>query len=235
MDRDYLIKYLDKDKLEDGLQLLKQGVPVQYIVGNVNFYGNIIDVNNHVLIPRFETEELVEKSINKIKNKFNKNISILDLCTGSGCIAITLKKELNSKITASDISIAALEVAKNNALKNNTEIDFIESDIFSNINDKFDVIISNPPYISYEEEIDELVKNNEPSLALYATNDGLFFYEEILKNCLNYLNENFIICFEIGYKQGLKIKELANKYLSNVKIEIEKDLQGRDRFVFITK
>src|SRR5574344_2780119 len=111
-DREYLKKYLDKNKLEDGLNKLEQGIPVQYIVGNVNFYGYKMNVNENVLIPRFETEELVEKTINYINKYFNKLVDILDLCTGSGCIAITLKKEIDCNVEASDISIKALDVAK---------------------------------------------------------------------------------------------------------------------------
>lgn len=229
---EYLKKYVKED-LDIAIKRLEQGEPIQYIIGNVNFYGNIIDVNKDVLIPRFETEELVEKTIFKIKNKFNKKINILDLCTGSGCIAITLKKELLCSVTASDISHNALELAKSNALKNQADIDFIESDLFKNINDKFDVIISNPPYISYNEGIDELVYNNEPHLALFALNDGLYFYEEILKNISRYLNEKFIIAFEIGYTQADKITLLVNQYLDNVNVTVEKDLQERDRFLFI--
>ena len=229
---EYLKKYVKND-LDNAIKRLEQGEPIQYIIGNVNFYGNTIDVNNNVLIPRFETEELVEKTILKIKNKFDKKIHILDLCTGSGCIAITLKKELSADVTASDISNKALDLAKNNALKNDVNITFIESDIFENINNKFDVIISNPPYISYDEEIDDLVYNNEPHLALFALNDGLYFYEEILKNATNYLNDNFIIAFEIGYTQGDKITSLVYQYLKNVNVTVEKDLQGRDRFLFI--
>ena len=229
---EYLKKYVKND-LDNAIKRLEQGEPIQYIIGNVNFYGNTIDVNNNVLIPRFETEELVEKTILKIKNKFDKKIHILDVCTGSGCIAITLKKELSADVTASDISNKALDLAKNNALKNDVNITFIESDIFENINNKFDVIISNPPYISYDEEIDDLVYNNEPHLALFALNDGLYFYEEILKNATNYLNDNFIIAFEIGYTHGDKITSLVYQYLKNVNVTVEKDLQGRDRFLFI--
>ena len=229
---EYLKKYVKND-LDNAIKRLEQGEPIQYIIGNVNFYGNTIDVNNNVLIPRFETEELVEKTILKIKNKFDKKIHILDLCTGSGCIAITLKKELLCDVTASDISNKALDLAKNNALKNDVNINFIESDIFENIDNKYDVIISNPPYISYDEEIDDLVYNNEPHLALFALNDGLYFYEEIIKNATNYLNDNFIIAFEIGYTQGDKITSLVYQYLKNVNVTVEKDLQGRDRFLFI--
>lgn len=229
---EYLKKYV-KENLDEAIERYKNGEPVQYIIGNVNFYGNTIKVNKNVLIPRFETEELVEKTIKRIKNKFDQQINILDLCTGSGCIAITLKKELNSNITATDISIDALEVAKENIKLNNVDITLINSDLFNNINDKFDCVISNPPYISYDEEIDELVKNNEPDVALYAPNKGLYFYEEILKNIKKHLNDRFIIAFEIGYKQGNDLVEITNKYLDNVNISVEKDLQGRDRFLFI--
>lgn len=229
---EYLKKYVTEN-IEEAIERYKNGEPVQYIIGDVNFYGNTIKVNKNVLIPRFETEELVEKIIKKIKNKFNKKIDVLDLCTGSGCIAITIKKEINSNVTATDISSDALEVAKKNVNLNNVDIKLINSDLFNNIDGKFDCIISNPPYISYDEEIDEIVKNNEPNIALYAPNNGLYFYEEILKNIKKYLNDEFIIAFEIGYKQGESLVELANRYLNNVTISVEKDLQGRDRFLFI--
>lgn len=229
---EYLRKYV-KENIEEAIKRYKNGEPVQYIIGDVNFYGNTIKVNKDVLIPRYETEELVEKTIKKIKNKFNKKIDVLDLCTGSGCIAITIKKEINSNVTATDISSDALEVAKKNVNLNNVDIKLINSDLFNNIDGKFDCIISNPPYISYDEEIDEIVKNNEPNIALYAPNNGLYFYEEILKNIKKYLNDEFIIAFEIGYKQGEFLVELANRYLNNVTISVEKDLQGRDRFLFI--
>ena len=229
---EYLKKYVTEN-IEEAIERYKNGEPVQYIIGDVNFYGNTIKVNKDVLIPRYETEELVEKTIKKIKNKFNKKIDVLDLCTGSGCIAITIKKEINSNVTATDISSDALEVAKENVNLNNVDVKLINSDLFNNIDGKFDCIISNPPYISYDEEIDEIVKNNEPNIALYAPNNGLYFYEEILKNIKKYLNDEFIIAFEIGYKQGESLVELANRYLNNVTISVEKDLQGRDRFLFI--
>ena len=232
-EKDYLKKYLDPSKLDEGIEKLNQGIPVQYIVGNVDFYGNIIDVNENVLIPRFETEELVSKTIERINKKFNNKIDIIDLGTGSGCIIITLKKKINSNCDAVDISDKALEVAKNNALKNKVEINFIKNDFLENIDKKYDVIISNPPYISYDEEIMDIVKNNEPHLALYDSNNGLDCYERILKNIKNNLKENFIIAFEIGYLQGNDIKNIANKYLDNVDISIEKDMQGKDRFIFI--
>ena len=235
-DYDYLKKYLDSDKLEAGIELLKNGISPQYIVGNVCFYGNIINVNKNVLIPRFETELLVEKTIKYCRKMFNDSkINILDIGTGSGCISITLKKELDCNVVGVDISNDALEVAGENALINEVNINFICSDVFSNVSDKFDVIISNPPYISYEEEIEDIVKNNEPHLALYADDNGLYFYDKILRECSNYLNDKFLIAFEIGYKQGEDIKNLAYKYLDNINVSVEKDYSGKDRYVFIYK
>ena len=231
--REYLEQYLEKDKLEDGLKRLESGEPVQYIVGNMDFYGFNFDIDSRVLIPRFETEELVEKTINYLKY-YKQDLSIIDLGTGSGCIAITLKKLLpSSNVTAVDLSTDALEVAKGNAKKLGADINFIQSDMLSNATGKFDCIISNPPYIAYDEEIMEIVKNNEPHIALYADNNGLYFYEEILKNCSKFLNDKFLIAFEMGQTQGEAIKDLAHKYLSNITVSIEKDMQGLDRFVFI--
>lgn len=229
----YLEKYLEKEKLEEGLQKLKLGIPVQYIVGNVNFYGNTINVNKNVLIPRFETEELIYKTINYINKYFDKQIDILEIGTGSGAISITLKKKLNANITATDISKEALIVATNNSKLNNTEITFIESDLFDKINTKFDVIISNPPYIDKNEKIDDIVKNNEPHLALYAEDNGLYFYKKIIKNSQKYLNKKNILAFEIGYKQGGELIKYSKQYYDEKNIIIEKDLYGKDRFLFI--
>lgn len=230
---DYLNKYLAKEKLEDGIERLKNGEPVQYIVGNVDFYGYNFDVNKNVLIPRFETEQLVEETIKLIKKIFNKKIDIVDIGTGSGCIAITLKKQIDCNMDAVDISSDALEVAKNNAIKNNVLVNFIEGDMLKSLNKKYDVIISNPPYISYDEEIMDIVKNNEPSIALYAKNNGLYYYEEIIKNSKNFLKEKNILAFEIGYLQGDYLKDYAFKYFKDANIVVKKDLSGRDRFLFI--
>jgi len=226
-----LIK-VSKNIDEDYNKLLK-GYPIQYLIGYVNFYGNQINVNENVLIPRYETEYLVEKTINYIDKYFDRRVSILDIGTGSGCIAITLKKEIDSDVTATDISVEALKVAKNNAVINNVNIEFIKSDIFNNINNKYDVIISNPPYIDVSEKIMDSVKKYEPHTALYAKDNGLYFYEEILKNAKDYLKEKSIIAFEIGWWQGNLIKNIAEKYFNNSKIEIEKDLSGKDRYIFI--
>ena len=231
-DIEYLKKYY-KGNIDEGIKRLENGEPVQYIVGDVDFYGYNFIVNKDCLIPRFETEQLVEITIKYINEMFDKTIDIVDLGTGSGCIAITLKKELDCNMTAVDISNKALNVAKINASNNDCFIDFIEGDMLKPLNKKYDVIISNPPYISYDEEIMDIVRNNEPSIALYADNNGLYYYEEILKNANKYLKDKYLIAFEIGQTQALYIKEMASIYLYNPMVEVKKDLQGLDRFVFI--
>ena len=234
---EYLKKYIHpEDNLEEAIKRLNNGEPVQYIVGDVDFYGNIIKVNKNVLIPRRETEELVEKTIERIKKIFpKKNINIIDIGTGSGCIPITMKKFLpNSNVSAVDISQEALKVAVDNSNNNNVDINYIHSNIFENVSGKYHCIISNPPYIKENEEIMDIVKNNEPHLALYAPNDGLYFYQEILKEASKYLEEKFIIAFEIGETQGQEIINIAKNYFPESNIVLEKDLQHLDRFIFIT-
>lgn len=233
-DIEYLKKYLPSDKFDDGLKRLESGEPVQYIVGDVNFYGYTFIVNKNVLIPRFETEELVYKTINYLNKYFPNNPKIIDLGTGSGCIAITLKKEIpNASISAVDISENALEVAKMNANNNNVDIAFYQGNMLEPLKDEYDCIISNPPYIAYDEEIMPIVKNNEPSIALYADHNGLFYYEMILSKAKKYLKAKSMIAFEIGDTQDEYITKLAKKYLPGSKVIVEKDLQERDRFMFI--
>ena len=226
---EYLKKY-GNPSIENIKRL--ENEPVQYIVGNVSFYGNIINVDKRVLIPRFETEELVEKTIEYIKK--NNYTSIVDIGTGSGCIAITLKKMFpNIKVDAVDISIDALSLAKINAKENNVNINFYNGNLLEPLKEKYDIIISNPPYIAYDEEIMEIVKKNEPHIALYAPNNGLYYYEKIIKNAKKYLNENGLIAFEIGYNQAESIKKITSKYLDNYTFEVKKDMTGKDRMVFI--
>ena len=230
---EYLKKYLQDKDIDTAIKELENGIPVQYIVGNVDFYGNIINVNKNVLIPRFETELLVDKTIKYIKTNFKNRVDILDIATGSGCIAITLKKEIDSTVDASDISESALKVAQENALNNKADINFINSDMLTNITKKYDIIISNPPYLTKEDDIMDIVKNNEPEIALYAKDNGLYYYDVILKNIKNNLKDKYLIAFEIGYTQGETIKNLALKYLDNINVKIEKDYSNKDRFVFI--
>ena len=231
VEADELIK-VSNNINEDYNKLLNE-YPIQYLIGYVNFYGYKINVNENVLIPRYETEYLVEKTINYYKKYFNGKVNILDIGTGSGSIAIALRKETNCNVTACDISDDALNVAKNNAIMNDVIINFIKSDVFSNINDKFDIIISNPPYISENEEIMNSVDKYEPHLALYAEENGLYFYKKILKEAKEYLNKKSMIAFEIGLLQKDEIVNIAKKYFKNSKIICEKDLSEKDRYIFI--
>lgn len=237
-----LLTILDKEVDSDieklyksSLEALKENKPIQYVIGNVNFYGIKFIVNKNVLIPRFETEELVEQVVEYTKDLNKDKIKILDLGCGSGAIGLTLKSILkDSEVTLTDISKDALEVAKLNANNLNLDVTFIESDWFSNIElEKYDIIVSNPPYIKTNEEIEEIVKNNEPSLALYGGVDGLDCYKKILANIKPYLNDKFLIAFEIGETQKEALYNIINSYLQDVEITCKKDLYGRNRMIFV--
>ena len=217
---------------------IKEDVPLSHLVGFEYFYDRKYKVTKDVLSPRMETEELIYKVIEYI-NASNKNkFKILDLCTGSGIIAITLKKELEQvsvDVIASDISKEAIEVAKENSQSHDATIKFIKSDIFNNIDDKFDIIVSNPPYIDRKDEVtmQDNVLNYDPHLALFAEEEGMYFYRKIIEQANDYLNENGVIFFEIGYDQKDKIIKLAdmNGYLA----EVYKDINGRDRMAFLVR
>lgn len=238
-----LLLFLDEQVDEEKANLYKREVealennkPLQYVIGKVNFYGSEFIVNEKVLIPRFETEELVENTITKINEMFdNKNIKILDIGCGSGVIGLTLKKFFpESNVTLVDISKEALEVAKENAKNLNLEVNFIESDVFQNVYDIYDVIISNPPYIMDDEEIEDIVKENEPHIALYAGKDGLDCYKKIMQDIKRHINNKYLISFEIGRYQAPSIISMANYFLSKPIVEVKKDLQERDRMIFIS-
>lgn len=231
----YLKKYSQSNEYYQNLKRYKQGEPLQYIIGNVDFYGYKIQVNKNVLIPRFETEELVFRCLNLIKKYNLTNPQVLDIGTGSGCIAITIKKELpNSQVTAVDISKEALKVAQKNAQINEAEIEFINSDLFKNVQKKYNVVISNPPYVAQNDEIMPIVKKYEPKIALYADNNGLAIYERIFQECTNFLLDKYILAFEIGANQGEILQSLAKKAFPNTRITLEQDLTGKDRYLFIT-
>lgn len=232
-DIEYLKKYVDENLLEESIKRLKNGEPVQYIVGNVDFYDYNFDINKDVLIPRFETEELVSDTVKYIKKYYKEKVDILDIGTGSGCIAITLYNKVNSNVDGIDISKDAIVVAKKNNIKNNSKVNFYLSDIFSNVNKKYDVIVSNPPYISKKEEIMDIVKNNEPHIALYASEDGLYFYKKILSEIKKYLKEKYIIAFEIGSHQENSVREIAKLYFPDDVISSKKDYNGLDRYLYI--
>lgn len=215
---------------------IKEGKPIQYVLGNVNFYGIRYYINENVLIPRFETEELVEETIKYINKLFTEPVEIIDLGCGSGVIGLTLEQKVSPKsVDLIDISEKALEVAKKNCENLNSKANIIQSDMFEKINKKYDVIISNPPYIRNNEEIETIVKDNEPHLALYGGEDGLDSYRKIIKNINNYTKDKCLICFEIGNKQADELTKIINEYMQNVKIEVKKDLSDRDRMLFIFK
>lgn len=227
-----ILKEKYPQNINEIIKKLESHYPVQYLIGNVEFLNTIINVDERVLIPRFETELLVEKTIKRIKALNIQNPKIIDLGTGSGCIAISLKKNLPCFVTAIDISEQAIELAKENALKNQVEIEYkIENMINTNL-EGYDVIISNPPYVKETEPVGKETKY-EPQNALFAKNNGLYFYEEILKNISKLSTMPKLVVFEIGMSEGEDIKNLALKYLSTKKILIEKDLTNRDRYIFI--
>ena len=238
-----LLNHLNDKVSEENIEILKKEIqaleenkPLQYVLGHINFYGQDFYIDKRVLIPRFETEELVENTIKYINTFFPNPVDIIDLGTGSGVIGLTLEKKVSTNsVDLIDISKEALEVTKINCKKLNSKANIIESDMFSNIHKKYDVIISNPPYIKTEEEIEEIVKNNEPSLALYAGKDGLDCYQKILENIIPHMKEKCLIAFEIGMTQKNLIESLIKKYLTNVTIESKKDLSGKDRMIFIKK
>ena len=215
---------------------LEAGKPLQYVMGYVNFYGNRFEIDERVLIPRYETEELVENTINYINKYFTEPVDIIDLGCGSGVIGLTLEKKVSTNsVDLVDISPEALEVTHKNCGYLNSKANLIESDFFNNVDKKYDVIISNPPYIKDNEEIEDIVRDNEPHLALYAGVDGLDCYEKILSNVSNHMKDKCLIAFEIGYEQKEDIINLVNKYLNNVRVEVKKDLSEKDRMLFIFK
>lgn len=236
-----LLNHLQEEVSNEKIELLKKEIkaleenkPLQYVLGYVNFYGNKFVVDERVLIPRFETEELVENTIKYIKKLFTEPVDIIDLGCGSGVIGITLEKKVSTKtVDLIDISKDALEVAKINCEKLNSKCNLIQSDMFKNVEKKYDVIISNPPYIKENEIIEDIVKENEPHLALYAGEDGLDCYKKILETVNEYKKEKCIIAFEIGYQQAEDIKRLVDKYIPKAQVIIKKDLSDKDRMAFI--
>lgn len=217
-------------------RLYKDNIPMAYIIGKVNFYNEKYIVNQDVLIPRVDSEILVEKAIEYINNE-NLN-TMLDMCTGSGCIGISITKNSNIKYTTLiDISKEALEIANKNIILNKIDkkCSTIHSDLFSSLNNsniKYDIIVSNPPYIPTKDinGLDTSVKK-EPTIALDGGKDGMNFYRKILKQALNYLNNNAVLIFEIGYDELEKFKKIINRYAEYEIVENLKDFGGNDRVV----
>ena len=224
------IPSLLEDKMVKSIEKYLTGYPAQYVLGYTYFYGIKLRVNEDVLIPRFDTEVVVDYALKIAKNYHNPKV--LDICTGSGAIAIALAKNGISNIEALDISKKALKVARLNAKDNNVKIRFIESDLLRNVKEKYDILISNPPYIETSAKgVDKMVLDHEPHLALFGGIDGLDFYRAILKDASKYLNPGGTIIFEIPYDKANDIKEIALMYFRN--IQVEKDLAGNDRVMII--
>ena len=220
---------------------LLKNKPIQYIIGETEFCDLKFKVNENVLIPRPETSELVMNIVNSQQSTVNSQLSILDIGTGSGCIAISLAKNIpDSKVYALDISEKALEVAKENAINNDADITFIHDDILSlnnKIETKFDIIVSNPPYVRELEKADmrDNVLNWEPHNALFVSdNDPLIFYRNILEFAKTHLNENGEIWFEINEYLGKEMTDLCKEYGFS-DIQIFKDFRGKERIVKVNK
>lgn len=239
--KEYLV-INDKEELEN--ELLEKyntdiakvlaGYPVQYITHHQEFMKLNFYVDENVLIPQPDTETLVEEVLKVYTDKYkDENVKILDLCTGSGAIAIALKKYIDkAHITAIDISDSALEIAKKNAKSNGVDINFIKSDMFEKITDKYDIIVSNPPYIE-KEVLKELPKEvqKEPLLALDGGIDGLQFYREISNKAYKYLNNLGFLIMEIGYNQKESVEKILKNEEKYRNIECIKDLSGNDRVI----
>lgn len=224
----------NEDSYFQAIRKIIQGVPIEHITHQKEFMKLNFYVDENVLIPRQDTEILVEEVI-KISKRTNSK-KILDLCTGSGAIAVSLAKYLNgSEITALDISNAALKIAKKNAISNEVEnqITFISSDVFNNLgNEKFDIIVSNPPYIR-KDVIKKLNKEvqKEPHIALDGGEDGLDFYRKIIKESYQYLKYGGYLCFEIGFDQKIDVIELIEKEEKFQNTYSKKDLCDNDRII----
>jgi release factor glutamine methyltransferase len=219
------------------LSQLKQERPIQQILGKAHFYDLEFYVNEHVLIPRPETEELVYWILDELKHReYQEEIKILDIGTGSGCIAISLAKNLpNTKVYALDISKKAIQMARRNAMENKVHITFMEADIlsFEGVEDKFDVIVSNPPYVRELEKLEmkNNVVQNEPGLALFVSDhEPLVFYKIITHFALGHLKKNGVLFFEINQYLGLETKQLLEDE-NFMEIELRKDMFGNDRML----
>lgn len=233
------IEEIDKHRYYLAIIEIIQGMPLQYITNSQEFYGIQMYVNENVLIPQPDTEILVQEVIKiieqKNKNKEQKDIEILDMCTGSGCIAVAIATNVpNVKAMLADVSREALEIAKVNAQNTNTteKIKFIQTNMFEKVEGKFDIIVSNPPYIETDtiKSLDKQVQN-EPLLALDGGEDGLKFYRILVNEGYKYLNKDGYLCMEIGYNQKQKVEELLMQNEKYTNIYTLKDFNGNDRVV----
>jgi release factor-specific protein-(glutamine-N5) methyltransferase len=241
----HALKLSSRDKLTDDLEIsygwqnriykmidrCNKGEPLQYVLGNANFYGREFEVNEWTLIPRMETELVCEQAILHT----NKGSRVLDLCCGSGAIGLTIKAETGANVVLTDISPNAVKVAKRNAKKLGLSPSILCGDMFSKVEGKFDVIVSNPPYIATAvvPTLDAKVKNYEPHTALDGGADGLDFYRTIAQQAPQYLKQGGVLVLEIGFDQGEAVAGLLQDGFANV--QVKKDYSGNDRIVIATK
>ncbi|PIC85160.1 protein-(glutamine-N5) methyltransferase, release factor-specific [Sporosarcina sp. P20a] len=216
---------------------LLTGKPIQYILGEESFYGYSFEVNEHVLIPRPETEELVHYALQRANQLFGDQvIQVADIGTGSGAIAVAFKKERpTAKVTATDFSETALEVAKRNAERNEADITFLQGDMEEPLKQqKWDIVLSNPPYIAEHEKsvMSPTVYDFEPQTALFAEEEGLYFYRRLAENLSPLMNRPALIGFEIGYQQGLIVQGYLQKSFPQATVEIVQDINKKDRMIF---
>lgn len=215
------------------IKKIESKYPIQYLIGNVEFLDAIIEVNENVLIPRFETELMVEKIISRINDGIIDASTIIDLGTGSGAIAIALSKVTKKTVDALDINEEALNVAKLNAKKNNACLNFLKKDILNeDLELNHTLIVSNPPYVDYEEKVDPQIKY-EPQNAIFAEDKGLIFYKKIIEQAKSNKQKSFSIVFEIGCTQAKEIMNIVKEVFPNAEIIVEKDYTNRDRYVFV--
>lgn len=224
------------DKFSIGIkEYLYNNKPIQYLVGNQVFFGYDFYVDERVLIPRFETEELVENVLLLYDEYFsNQEINLCDVGTGSGAIGLSIAKEEEKiHVTLTDISKDAIEVAKINQERLGVKATLLVGDMLEPLfGMKFDILVSNPPYIPLHEEVESIVKDNEPNLALFGGEDGLYFYRKILKDSQKIMNKKCILAFEHGYNKNKEIEEIILNIYPNAKVIHKKDMQGKDRMTF---
>ena len=241
-----LLADLDGEMSESEIQLfsshvdryVKDNIPIQHLLGYETFFGYEFNVNGDVLIPRFETEELVSKVLSLYDEYFDsQEISVVDVGCGCGAIGVSLAlEEPRMDVTLTDISEAALDVARANAEKLGADVEFLQSDMLDGLVDqkkRFDILVSNPPYIPVKEKVDALVLDNEPHLALFGGEDGLYFYRRILADARKILKSPSVIAFEHAYHHREGMAQLVAEYFPAAEFETIKDMQGKDRITVI--
>jgi release factor glutamine methyltransferase len=228
---------MQTEEFRELIEKHKSGIPIQHLIGYEEFYGRRFIVNNEVLIPRPETEELVLGVLKRIKTYFHQEeLQVVDVGTGSGAISVTLAlEEPKLSILATDIAEPSLEVARKNAEVLGANLEFISGDLLQPLIQKgiqVDIVVSNPPYIPKDEHLSDLVKDHEPHRALFGGEDGLDFYRRFMEELPLVLKENSMVAFEIGAGQGESIAELLNQTFPTAMVEVVNDINGKDRMIF---